>query len=195
MWPWTWAALVATSSNSVSPCASASASSVGETSGTGGAGKPGGRQGPVARSAGGASVSQATSQPICASQWAVIAARTPPATKPALSLPLAVRMVVTGGTGEVAQALARFAAADLAALTGWPVAVLAGGTAAWAAAGRPLATGEAGVLSPRIDRYRRPYEGTDAPRSAMQAYLDWEFGLVAQLGRDGTHGFQVLAAA
>jgi hypothetical protein len=28
----------------------------------------------------------------------------------------------------------------------------------------------------------------------MQAYLDWEFGLVAQLGRDATHGFKVLAA-
>jgi hypothetical protein len=26
----------------------------------------------------------------------------------------------------------------------------------------------------------------------MQAYLDWEHGLVAQLGRDGTHGFTVL---
>ena len=45
---------------------------------------------------------------------------------------------------------------------------------------------------PPLERYRRPYEGTDAPREAMQAYLDWEFGLVAQLGRDGTHGFRVL---
>jgi hypothetical protein len=26
----------------------------------------------------------------------------------------------------------------------------------------------------------------------MQAYLDWEFGLVAQLGKDGTHHFWVL---
>jgi hypothetical protein len=26
----------------------------------------------------------------------------------------------------------------------------------------------------------------------MQAYLDWEFGLVEQLGRDGTHGFVVI---
>jgi hypothetical protein len=26
----------------------------------------------------------------------------------------------------------------------------------------------------------------------MQAYLDWEFGLVAQLARDGTHGFYVI---
>ncbi len=41
-------------------------------------------------------------------------------------------------------------------------------------------------------RYRRPYEGTDAPAEAMQAYLDWEFGLVAQLARDGTHNFRLV---
>jgi rhodanese-related sulfurtransferase len=41
-------------------------------------------------------------------------------------------------------------------------------------------------------RYRRPYEGTEASRDAMQAYLDWEFGLVEQLRRDGTHGFCVI---
>jgi hypothetical protein len=26
----------------------------------------------------------------------------------------------------------------------------------------------------------------------MQAYLDWEYGLVDQLRRDGTHGFYVI---
>jgi rhodanese-related sulfurtransferase len=41
-------------------------------------------------------------------------------------------------------------------------------------------------------RYRRPYEGTEASREAMQAYLDWEYGLVEQLRRDGTHGFFVI---
>jgi rhodanese-related sulfurtransferase len=41
-------------------------------------------------------------------------------------------------------------------------------------------------------RYRRPYEGTDNPHEAMQAYLDWEYGLVAQLQRDASHGFKVL---
>ena len=39
------------------------------------------------------------------------------------------------------------------------------------------------------DRYRRPYEGTDNSAEAMQAYLEWEYGLVDQLARDGTHGF------
>ncbi|ARP95981.1 rhodanese-related sulfurtransferase [Bordetella genomosp. 13] len=88
--------------------------------------------------------------------------------------------------------LARFAARDAAALTDIPVYVLEGGNAAWIAAGRPTESGETRLASPRIDRYRRPYEGTDAPREAMQGYLDWEFGLVEQLGRDGTHGFRVI---
>ncbi len=106
-------------------------------------------------------------------------------------LPATDRIVVTCATS----ALARFAAQDIALLTDTPVFVLEGGNAAWAAEGRPLLSGEADLFSPRIDRYRRPYEGTDAPRAAMQAYLDWEFGLVAQLALDGTHGFKVLAAA
>jgi rhodanese-related sulfurtransferase len=41
-------------------------------------------------------------------------------------------------------------------------------------------------------RYRRPYEGTDVDTKAMQAYLDWEYGLVEQLRRDATHGFFVI---
>jgi rhodanese-related sulfurtransferase len=99
-----------------------------------------------------------------------------------------VRIVTTCDTGQ----LARFAASDLRALGHGPVAVLEGGNTAWAAQGRTLQSGEQRLLSPRIDRYRRPYEGTDAPREAMQGYLDWEFGLVAQLARDATHGFRVL---
>ena len=35
-------------------------------------------------------------------------------------------------------------------------------------------------------RYRRPYEGTDVNTKAMQAYLDWEYGLVDQLRRDAS---------
>ena len=37
--------------------------------------------------------------------------------------------------------------------------------------------------------YTRPYEGMDVAPEAMQAYLDWEFGLIEQLHRDGTHHF------
>ncbi|BAL24921.1 rhodanese-like domain-containing protein [Azoarcus sp. KH32C] len=89
--------------------------------------------------------------------------------------------------------LARLAAQDLAALRqDARIDVLADGTAAWRAAGRELESGPTRLLSPPLDRYRRPYEGTDNARDAMQGYLDWEFGLVAQLERDGTHGFRVL---
>jgi rhodanese-related sulfurtransferase len=103
-------------------------------------------------------------------------------------LPAAQRYVLTSGDGL----LARYAAADLRALAALPVTVLGGGTRAWIAAGLPLETGATRLASPLIDRYRRPYEGTDNRAEAMQAYLDWEFGLVAQLGRDGTHGFSVI---
>ncbi|PJI97895.1 rhodanese-related sulfurtransferase [Acidovorax sp. 69] len=104
------------------------------------------------------------------------------------SIPKAQRYVLTCGSSL----LAHYAAQDLARLTGAEVLVLEGGTLAWIAQGLPLEQGETRLASPRIDRYRRPYEGTESPREAMQAYLDWEFGLVEQLGRDGTHGFRVI---
>jgi len=88
--------------------------------------------------------------------------------------------------------LSRYAAHELSRLTDAEVVVLRGGTRAWIDAGLPLEQGETRLASPRIDRYRRPYEGTDNPREAMQGYLDWEYGLVEQLRQDGTHGFQVI---
>jgi len=104
------------------------------------------------------------------------------------NLPDAKRYVVTCATN----ALAPFAAPEVAALTGKPVHLLEGGTSAWIRAGLPVEAGDASLASPRIDRYRRPYEGTDSAREAMNAYLEWEYGLVAQLERDGTHGFFVI---
>ncbi|WP_250517607.1 rhodanese-like domain-containing protein [Caballeronia sp. INDeC2] len=104
------------------------------------------------------------------------------------ALPDAKRYVLTCGTS----ALASYAAADVAALTGKQVHVLEGGNAAWTRAGLATEGGAARLASPRIDRYRRPYEGVDNAHEAMQAYLDWEYGLVAQLERDGTHGFFVI---
>jgi predicted metal-dependent enzyme (double-stranded beta helix superfamily)/rhodanese-related sulfurtransferase len=105
-------------------------------------------------------------------------------------IPSAKRYVVTCGSGQ----LAAFAGADLRALLpdDAEVFLLEGGTLAWIAAGLPLEHGETRLASPLIDRYRRPYEGTGNAAEAMQAYLDWEYGLVEQLGRDGTHGFNVI---
>jgi rhodanese-related sulfurtransferase len=71
---------------------------------------------------------------------------------------------------------------------GWEVYVLVGGYGGALEVGPPL-------VIPKPDpahRYRRPYEGTDVKESAMQAYLDWEYGLIEQLRRDGTHGFFVI---
>ena len=71
---------------------------------------------------------------------------------------------------------------------GWETYVLDGGY------NRALEVGPPEIL-PKPDpahRYRRPYEGTDVATGAMQAYLDWEYGLVEQLRRDATHGFFVI---
>ncbi|WP_047302311.1 rhodanese-related sulfurtransferase [Pseudomonas fluorescens] len=103
-------------------------------------------------------------------------------------LPQPERYVLTCGSSL----LARFVVPQLQALTQRPVFLLSGGTTAWIDAGLPVEESRQQLASPRIDRYRRPYEGTDTPREAMQGYLDWEFGLVEQLRRDGTHGFFVI---
>jgi rhodanese-related sulfurtransferase len=75
---------------------------------------------------------------------------------------------------------------------GWEVCVLAvkpaGTRLVRSAAAAPAEQGSAR----RSGAYRRPYEGTGNPRSAMEAYLNWELGLVAQLERDGTHHFHVI---
>jgi rhodanese-related sulfurtransferase len=67
-----------------------------------------------------------------------------------------------------------------------------GGTDAWAVCGEPPNISSPRNASPPLDRYKRPYEGTEASAEAMQAYLDWEHGLVEQLSRDGTYGFFVI---
>ncbi|AOJ15752.1 rhodanese-related sulfurtransferase [Burkholderia vietnamiensis] len=106
------------------------------------------------------------------------------------AIPPAQRYVFTCGSSL----LARFAADDARALlpASAAISVLTGGTAAWIDAGLPLEHGDTHLASPRVDRYRRPYEGTDNASAAMQAYLDWEYGLVEQLKRDGTHHFRVI---
>lgn len=101
----------------------------------------------------------------------------------------AKRIVVTCGSSL----LARYAVNEVAALTDIPVFVLEGGNQAWFAAGFTVEEGPTSLLSPLTDRYRRPYEGTDNPVSAMQGYLEWEYGLVDQLDKDGTHGFFVIS--
>jgi rhodanese-related sulfurtransferase len=119
--------------------------------------------------------------------WFALRSQLPQALK---TLPPRRRLVLTCR----ASVIAAYTAGDDSLRNEHEVWVLEGGNLAWIAAGLPTETGQARLASPPIDRYRRPYEGTDNAAAAMQAYLDWEFGLVAQLARDGTHGFNVLSA-
>jgi rhodanese-related sulfurtransferase len=68
---------------------------------------------------------------------------------------------------------------------GWDMFVLEDGYA------HAVVTGGDGGPVPHgpEEHYKQPHEGTKNKTAAMQAYLDWEFGLVEQLTRDGTHGF------
>ena len=104
------------------------------------------------------------------------------------NIPEVDRYIVTSSPSE----LSLFAAQELKTLTDAEVLVLEGGNAAWVNAGLELEKGPSHLASPPLDRYKRPYEGTNVDPAAMQAYLDWEFGLVEQLGKDGTHHFWVL---
>ncbi|MFT4149154.1 MAG: rhodanese-like domain-containing protein [Paracoccaceae bacterium] len=90
-------------------------------------------------------------------------------------------IVLTSTDG--AKAAANLAAARAA--TSRPVRVLDGGNAAWRAKGLALRNGDARTASTPIDAYKRPYEGTDSPRANMQAYIDWELQLNAQMANDG----------
>ena len=103
-------------------------------------------------------------------------------------IPEGLPIVLTSPDGR----LAALAAAEVEEISDHSVRVLEGGTEAWATTGRRLDTGLVRAASDPEDVYKRPYEGTDNAAEAMQAYLDWEYGLVDQLARDGSHGFYVI---
>ena len=78
--------------------------------------------------------------------------------------------------------IARYAAAELAPRR--PVKVLAGGTAAWKAAGLPLETGM-DKLADEPDDVALSARDRPADRERyMREYLAWEIELVNQIARD-----------
>ena len=93
-------------------------------------------------------------------------------------LPDAERYVFTSPDGR----LAHLAAGDFDR----PVAVLEGGTEAWTG---PLESGARHMADTADDVWLKPYEQGGTVEENMQAYLDWETGLVEQLDRDGTTRF------
>ena len=98
----------------------------------------------------------------------------------------AERVVITSPDGV----LAAMAVDEVKAIRRMPVVALAGGTAAWTAAGRLLAIDRTDPPDEAcVDFYLRPYDRNSGVEAAMQAYLSWEIDLVHEIARDGTVAF------
>jgi 3-mercaptopyruvate sulfurtransferase SseA len=99
--------------------------------------------------------------------------------------PLTGTLVLTSEDGR----LAGLAAPEAAALTKHPVRVLAGGNAAWKAAGHPLTKDNPRMADDAIDAWLKPYERTGDTKKAAEEYLSWEVDLLPRIARDGTTNF------
>lgn len=96
------------------------------------------------------------------------------------------RVVIASPDGETAC----LAVAEVRALAGREVQILAGGTDAWKAAGQPLEKNrQIPADEDCIDFYLRPYDRNSGIEEAMNAYLSWEIDLVHEIERDGTVRF------
>lgn len=97
------------------------------------------------------------------------------------------RQVVVAAPEE---AQARLAAQELLGFAKAPVKVLSGGTAAWKAAGFPLAADRRDPPDADCaDVYLRPYDRNDGIEAAMKEYLSWEIDLVHEVEKDGDAPF------
>ena len=85
--------------------------------------------------------------------------------------------------------LAGFAAPEAAALVDGPIRALAGGNAAWLAAGHTLTADEPRMADDVVDMWLKPYERPNDTTKAMSEYLSWEVDLLARIDRDGSASF------
>lgn len=99
-------------------------------------------------------------------------------------LPVHQKIVLTCPDGE----LSAWALQDLS-LQGGKVSVLSGGNAGWVAQGRRLVDSDPHWADVIDDVYVLPYDYVGDIATQMQAYIDWELELVAQLQRDGFVAF------
>jgi rhodanese-related sulfurtransferase len=104
-------------------------------------------------------------------------------------LPAQGDLVLTSEDGTIA----RYAAAELD--TRRPVKVLAGGTAAWLAAGLPLDTGMGPLASEPDDVALSARDRPTDRERYMREYLAWEIDLVHQIARDADCRFRLTPAA
>lgn len=88
------------------------------------------------------------------------------------------------------EALARLAATDAATLTATPVKVLAGGNAAWFAAGGATETGDARMTGAADDLSYRALDRKENVEQAMREYLKWEVELLDAVATDADFGFK-----
>jgi rhodanese-related sulfurtransferase len=85
--------------------------------------------------------------------------------------------------------LAGLAANEAAALVDRPVRALAGGNAAWLAAGHALTAADPRMADEALDMWLKPYERGSDTTNAMREYLSWEVDLLARIDRDGSADF------
>ena len=98
-------------------------------------------------------------------------------------------VILTSPNGD----LAAVAAGSLSSADGRVIA-LAGGTSAWAQAGYPVESGAGNLPDKPTDVFYRPYDLGDTAETAMQAYLDWEKGLLGRLADEPGVSFSYVRA-
>ena len=102
--------------------------------------------------------------------------------------PLRRNIVLTSEDGV----LAGLAVPEVRAHTPLAVRYLAGGNAAWRAAGLPLTAQDPRMADEAIDVWLKPYERPDGVKQAMAEYLAWETDLLPRIARDGCATFSRL---
>lgn len=98
------------------------------------------------------------------------------------------QLVLTSDDGLFAQRVAP----EVSALTPLPVLTLAGGTAAWVAAGLALTTGYEHMADAPDDIWHSPYD-MDDPHPGIQDYLCWETDLLNQIENEHGLNFKYFA--
>jgi len=105
-------------------------------------------------------------------------------------MPTGATLVLTSEDGIVAG----LALPEARALTSLRVAYLAGGNAAWKAAGYALAAGAERFADEPVDVWLKPYELSVGTSAAMAEYLAWEVDLITRIERDGSCNFHTVDA-
>lgn len=105
-------------------------------------------------------------------------------------IPLTSCVALTSADGAVAA----FASAEAALLSGRKVVVLAGGTAAWKRAGLPLSGGDERLTGPTDDVWYRAHQRSENVAAGMVAYLQWELDLMRDIAVDADFRFRDVVA-